>query len=186
MRLLGTIIAALVLFAIAVFSIFLIFYLGYLIYGADKEIKIAALTFIGTVIGFSTTQYLTKRREIDSRHFAAKAEACNKIVDLVWSMMLESKTGNKLSDDELQNALLECKRLVFLWGSPKLIRAFKGISTPGNGMAALFVKYDEFFRTLRYELGHADSDLKSLELTKFLLTDEAEKELDNAVADAKK
>jgi len=120
------------------------------------------------------TQKQTKARELEEAHRGKKAEIYNdflSIVTRVIKSLNDQFASEPLSEVELANSMVEYKRQILLWGSPKVIKAQlqyeEAAGTGGNA----FLTLDNLYRAIRDDIGLSNKGLDQFDLIKLFLKD---------------
>jgi len=120
------------------------------------------------------TQKQTKRRELEEAHREKKVEIYNKyliIVTRIIKGLNEELTAEKISEPELVNSLIDYKREILLWGSPKVIKAQLQYEAAACTGGNTFLAVDNLYRAIRDDIGLSNNGLAQFDLFKLFLKD---------------
>ena len=135
---------------------------------ASPNVKVSILSLMGVVIVATVGHFLTKKREIDARHFSEKRNIHSKIISVISSAMSSSVFSNAapLPETELARKLLDCKKELVIWGSADVIQAWNQFEMDGlKGDAKGTLRaMERVLRAIRKDLGQDDGNLKLGEL----------------------
>ena len=134
---------------------------------ASPNVKVSILSLMGVVIVATVGHFLTKKREIDARHFSEKRNIYSKIISVIADGMSSSVfSDSPLPETELVQKLLECKKELVIWGSADVIQAWNQFEMDGlKGEAKGTLRaMERVLRAIRKDLGHDDGNLKLGEL----------------------
>ena len=67
---------------------------------ADPGLRAGIIGALGAVVAAIVTHVNTKRREINERHFSEKREAYGKIIELIFDLIMKTKSGKQISGKE--------------------------------------------------------------------------------------
>ncbi len=151
-------------------------FLGYFQASTD-EIK-ASIMGVGSVVLVAIiSQHLSKKREIESRHFEQKTIAYSHIFDLMFKAIQLSKEDKELSPAQLASESLNIKKSLMVWGSPAVLKAwdqFEVTASAGEvsdekNPLEILKRVENIFKAIRKDLGHNDTDLKTGDLFRLIV-----------------
>lgn len=167
-------IVATIAFGLAGYAIYLFFREIIQLYSAaDAELKLGVVTAFGSALAFIINNAIQSSRERRSRLFEAKREAYGSFFAAFTSFFHKIGIGEDIAADEMVTAIQKLSTDVMTWGSAETINAFnqyqRANANSTNDNNELFSRTEKFLRALRKDLGHGDSSLQKLALTKVLL-----------------
>jgi|GEM_PF-2222072 len=167
---------------ILVIPFFLYFSWGALL-EASTNVKLGVLTAAVSVFAFVYNNARQQAREIASRHFSEKREAYRKFFDLMFAMVASQGNGEPIPEKETISRMREVAKEIMIWGNADTINAYNDFlvysaTQPSGDPKAIFGIIEELLRNMRKELGHSDSRLKNLALTKLLVKGDEHHNLD--------
>ncbi len=125
----------------------------------ESSQRTTVITVVASITAICITHYLTKRREIQSRQFAKKAEAYEAIFEVVFQLFIETKKlAPEQDQDELIKKLLLVKNKIMVWGSQEVVQWLDKVgdtSSPDNNL----YYFERLFHEMRKDLGHNDNNL---------------------------
>jgi hypothetical protein len=134
-------------------------YVLYLLISANDQTRLAVLTAAISVGTLVYTQNKNARREIDSRHFARKAEVYERILSIINELMVASRNNEELPEGYLLEQLTAIQPQLLIWAGPEVLRAWQGISeAPDEGNGPL-IAGNNLMAALRKELGHHNDEV---------------------------
>ena len=145
---------------------------------ADANVKAGIIGILGVLLTAILTNFFTRRREINARHFSEKREAYGKIINIVFDAMASTKSGKKLPDKALVNKMMEFKKGLMIWGDPEVIESWNkfemesGEGQSRNDSRIIFVAMEHVLRAIRKDLGHDDRRLKFGDLCRLIIVAE--------------
>ena len=142
---------------------------------------IAASAAVGAALW---TQSHIRKREREARLHDKKLNTYTQLVEVLFDVIAQQKSGQKTNETRLMRAMLECKKAFVMWASADFIlewtemenRAEKG-STEEKVLA-----FDSILRLMRKDLGHDDSALPPGSLIGVLLTSSSREDLARSMA----
>ena len=150
-------------FAIVLFSVWMAWVFVNSLEKADASIKAGLIGLLGMLSGALVVHYLTKKREIDARHFADKRAGYMILIDLIFELLFSIKNGQKLSEKSMQENMIKFKKSLLVWGGPEIIEAwnqYEQTVDANSPSVNLIQELDNVLRAVRKDLGHNDSTLK--------------------------
>lgn len=153
---------------------------------ASDTLKLGVLTAAISVIALIYNNARQHRREISSRHFSEKRQAYQKFFDFMFEMFSEDRTGVMLSEVEKEERARAIVKNLMIWGSADTINQYTNfvrssveLDTDLDVDPKLFCNVESLLRSFRRDLGHDDSRLEALGLTKLLVKPEEHSKLTN-------
>ena len=119
-------------FAIVLFSVWMAWVFVNSLEKADASIKAGLIGMLGMLSGALVVHYLTKKREIDARHFADKRAGYMILIDLIFELLFSIKNGQKLSEKSMQENMIKFKKSLFSVGRTRDYRGMESIRTGGG------------------------------------------------------
>ena len=138
-----------------------------------------ATVFAGTIVVL-ITQHMTKTREIEDAHREKKVEIYNKFLITIIRILKGSNQNIKskpISETELIEYMVDFKREILLWGSPKVIKAQLKYEASAGDTKKMFYAVDNIYKAIREDIGLSNKGLMPLDLFKLFLKDP--QEIDN-------
>jgi hypothetical protein len=166
---------ALIFFALLAWGTFEILRELLRLYGrADANLKLAVMTAAGSAIAFVANNAIQSARERKAQLFEKKREAYDKFFQFFHSIFSRQKTGNPVSQKEIIESLQDFTKSIMTWGSADTINSFNEYQRTNqnidpNDLPLLFGTTEKFLRALRKGLGHSDTSLEKLALTKLIV-----------------
>jgi hypothetical protein len=150
---------------------------------ADANVRLGVLTAFGSAAAFVINNVIQNARERRSRLFEAKREAYSTFFRFFMSIFHRSDTENPVAEQDIVQALRDLSTTLLTWGSPDAIKAFNSFArqsalNPSAEGYELYSRAENFLRALRKDLGHADSSLDKLALTKLIVRGDEHHKLD--------
>ena len=138
----------------------------------SANVRAGVLALVGVVGAAILTHLLTKKREIDARHFPQKREAYEAMLGTIVDIFLSKPLGKKLDEKKLARDLVEHKRKAAIWADHDLLMWWirmseRSLGDLSNQEAAL--EFDRLIRAIREELGKNDSVLDDGDLISLFL-----------------
>lgn len=133
---------------------------------ADANVKAGIIGILGVLLAAILTNFFTRRREINARHFLEKREAYGKIIDIVFDVIASTKSGKSLPDKTLVNKMLVFKKGLMVWGGPEVIESWNEFEIESerarnnNDPKIILTVMEQVLRAIRKDLGHDDRQLK--------------------------
>lgn len=137
----------------------------------------AMATVTAGILAVIITQKQTKIREIEEAHREKKVEIYNKFLTTIIRVLKganENIKSEPISEEELIELLVEYKREILLWGSPKVIKAQLHYETVAGNTYLMFHAVDNLYRAIREDIGLSNKGLQPLDLFKLFLKDPQE------------
>jgi hypothetical protein len=150
-------------FAIVAFTGWLIWLFVKNIGAADASIKAGLIGLFGMLTAALITHYQSKKREIDARHFADKRKGYLHMIDLLFDIIMATKTGRELSEEELIKEMMSFKKALIIWGSPDIIQTWNEYEISASDQIEpkeMIRHMERVLREIRKDLGHDDKSLK--------------------------
>lgn len=140
---------------------------------ADPNFKAGIVGAVAVFVVAILTNFLTRKREIDARHFSEKREAYGKIVSLVVEIQSHDESeGTKLTKALLAK-MIDFKKELMIWGSPEVIQSWLNLeaeSKKDNKDATRIARVmEQILRAIRKDLGHDDRWLKQGSLLRLIV-----------------
>ncbi|MGE4535591.1 MAG: hypothetical protein AB7D37_00785 [Desulfovibrio sp.] len=151
-----------------------------LIFYVSVNVKVGVIAFIGAVAVAIYNHNKNMERERVSRLFPEKKDAYERIFDLIFGIVYESKIGKKTDEKGNLKKVIDLKKKLMVWGSAEAIDFFNKleiVSTMQGEEFGVILHYDSLIKILRKDLGHDDSKLKPGDLVALVLTSEDKKRL---------
>ena len=138
----------------------------------SANVKAGVLASFGVVGAAIVTHLLTKKREIDARHFPEKREAYEAMLGTIVDIFLAKPLGKKLDQKKLATDLVKHKKKAAIWADHDLLlwwirMSERDVGDLSNREAAL--EFDKLIRAIRDELGKDDDDLDEGDLISLFL-----------------
>jgi hypothetical protein len=130
---------------------------------ADASIKAGLIGLLGMVVVALVTNYQSRKREINARHFAEKREGYMHMIDLLFDIILNVKQGEEVSEQEMVKKIMPFKKALIIWGSPQIIESWNNFeiqSESGLSPEQMLQEMEKILRAIRKDLGHDDRMLK--------------------------
>ena len=145
---------------------------------ASPNVKAGLLGAGGAVVAALIANYLTRKRDIASRHFDDKRKGYMHFIDLYFDILSAQKNGKNLASIDMEGRILEFKKALMVWGGHELIEMWNRYeieSDPANAnddnpQQRIF-DMDKVLRAIRKDLGHRDSSLQDGELVGLMISD---------------
>ena len=147
---------------------------------ADPSVKAGLIGLLGMFLVALFTNYQTKKREIDARHFANKREGYTQFIDMLFDFIESSKNNKKLTEKEMLPKIILFKKALLIWGGPNTIKAWNQFEIKSSDKLApekALEEMEKILREIRKDLGHDDSKLESGNLLGLFLIAEDKKKL---------
>ena len=150
---------------------------------ADPGLRAGIIGALGAVVAAIVTHVNTKRREINERHFSEKREAYGKIIELIFDLIMKTKSGKQISGKEahLVKKMSDIKQGLMVWGSPGAIREWNSFEIQSDSgtrdVSAVIAGMERILREVRKDLGHDDRDLEFGQLFGLVILAEDKREL---------
>ena len=129
----------------------------------DTNLKVGVLTAIGAVGATLITHWLTKKRDIEARHFEKKRECYESIMQTFGQLFTSEDVQKKISNRQLTKAIINHRKDIAVWADADLIMWWLHMSNrPTDSLSnkeALFMG-ENLIRTIRKELGKDDSQIE--------------------------
>ena len=142
----------------------MIWYFIVTIQEADANVKAGVVGVLGVFLAAILTNFLTRRREINARHFLEKREAYGKIIDIVFDIISSTKSGQKTPEKTLLNKMMGFKRELMVWGGPEVIQSWNEFEmeseSANSDSQRILAAMERVLRAIRKDLGHDDRRLK--------------------------
>lgn len=144
------------------------------IYGkADADTKLGVLTATGSAAAFILNNMVQSSRERKARLFESKREAYDRFFSFFFSLFTAQRSGAELETEATVQNFQEFTRSVMTWGSAETVNALnhyqRAAEAAQENPIAIFTHTETLLRALRKDLGHSDSRLENLALTKLIL-----------------
>ena len=131
---------------------------------ADANVKAGIIGILGVLLAAILTNFFTRRREINARHFAEKRGAYGEIIDIVFDVISSTKSGKNLPDKALVNKMMVFKKRLMVWGGPEVIESWNEFEIESEGAGddpkKILTAMECVLRAIRKDLGHDDHQLK--------------------------
>jgi hypothetical protein len=150
-------------FAILSFAVWMLWVFVTNINAADASVKAGLIGLFGVFSAALITNYQTKKREIDARHFADKREGYMHMIDLLFDLILSVKKGEEMAKKEMVSKMMSFKKALIVWGSAEIIdiwNQYEIKSDENLKPEQMIVEMEKILRAIRKDLGHDDSRLK--------------------------
>ena len=76
--------------------------------------------------------YLTKKREINARHFADKRDGYMLLIDLIFELLFSIKAGRRLSEKTMQEKMNKVQKVTFSVGWTRIYRGMESLRIEGR------------------------------------------------------
>ena len=141
---------------------------------AGSTVQLGIVTAIISVVAIIYNNSRQQDREIKARQFSDKRAAYQKFFDFLFEMMGMQRSGGTLSDEQAIDRMQEIVKDLMIWGSAESINQYNlfiraSIDQSPDNPQKLFENVEALMRSFRKDLGHRDSTLPKLALTKLLL-----------------
>ena len=143
----------------------------------DTNVKVGVLAAIGAVGAALLTHWLTKKREIEARHFDKKRECYESIMNTFGRLFTSDDRRKKITDRQLTQAIIKHRQEIAVWADADLIKWWLHMSNPPSGTLSTpeaFLMGDNLIRTIRKELGKDDSQIETGHLIALFLKERPE------------
>lgn len=131
---------------------------------ADANVKAGIIGLLGMFLAAILTNFFTRRREINARHFSEKREAYAKFIDIVFSIVSSINSGRNLSEQSLANKIMGFKKELMVWGGPEVIQSWNDFEIQSEKVSEdpkdILSAVERLLRAIRKDLGHDDRRLK--------------------------
>jgi hypothetical protein len=152
------------------------------ILAVDPRISAALITGLIAIIATSLTitipKYLEKKMEIEEHLREKKSETYRDLVELLFKLLMGSKTGNSLSEEELIKAMSKFTENLILWGSEDVIKAYKSFRdyfiqrTSGQELSLESIQImEELLLSIRKDMGHNNKNLDKGDILSLFIND---------------
>ncbi len=149
---------------------------------ADPSVKAGLIGLLGMFLVALITNYQTRKREIDARHFVDKREGYMQFIDLLFDFIQSSRNNKNLTEKEMLPKIILFKKALLIWGGPNIIEAWNSFEIKsGNELTPeeILKEMEKVLREIRKDLGHDDSQLKFGNLSGlFIIAEDKRKLLD--------
>lgn len=169
-------------FLTIIFLVLLIGLVGWLAYllvseQVNANVKVGVLAAIGAVGATLMTHWLTKKREIEARHFNQKRECYESIMNTFGQLFTSEDARKKISNRQLTQAIIKHRKDIAVWADADLINWWLHMSD--NKSTTLSTKEalnmgEKLIRSIRKELGKDDSKIESGHLIALFLKESPE------------
>lgn len=135
------------------------------------------VTVLTASLGLSVTlytQWVARKREIESAHRERKLEIYLEFMQLLERIVVSAKDNwgvAPLPEIEVAKSLLSIRTKAVLWGSPRVLKGLSEMARVDKSQSDLFRNMDEIQRAVRADLGLSNWTLGSLFFVKILLTE---------------
>ena len=139
---------------------------------ADPNVKAGLIGLFGMFPAAFITNYQTKKREIDGRHFADKREGYIELIDLIFDLIKSTKSKKELAEKQMLQKIMTFKKALLVWGGANIIEAWNNFEMRANGEPVseeIVQEMEKILRLIRKDLGHDDSQLKFGNLSGLML-----------------
>ena len=143
----------------------------------DTNVKVGVLAAIGAVGATLMTHWLTKKREIEARHFEKKRECYESIMHTFGQLFTPEDARKKISDRQLTQAIINHRKEIAVWADADLIKWWLHMSNrPSDTLSTkeALLMGENLIRTIRKELGKDDSQIESGHLIALFLKEPPE------------
>lgn len=147
---------------------------------ADANVKIAVIGVLASVLLAVYSNSRTKKREIASRQFTLKSATYLKIIEILVRLLREVKSEKEMLTEDLVGELMEFKKELLIWGSPKVIEAWNSyelMADENPDYKKISVQMEKILREIRKDLGHSDWLLRHGSLWGLFLDAKSKKEV---------
>ncbi|MXZ13858.1 MAG: hypothetical protein F4Y78_07660 [Candidatus Dadabacteria bacterium] len=147
---------------------------------ADPSVKAGLIGLLGMFLVALFTNYQTKKREIDARHFADKREGYTQFIDMLFDFIKSSRNNKELTEKEMLSKIIPFKKALLIWGGSNTIKAWNQFEIKSSDKLApekALEEMEKILREIRKDLGHDDSELESGNLLGLFLIAEDKKKL---------
>ena len=131
---------------------------------ADANVKASIFGVLGVLLPAILTNFFTRRREINARHFSEKRGAYGEIIDIIFDVISSTKSGKNLPDKALVNKMMVFKKKLMVWGGPEVIESWNEFEIEseraGDDPKKILTAIERVLRAMRKDLGHDDNRLK--------------------------
>ena len=168
------------LFAAAGIAAWLVWVFVTNISAADASVKAGLIGLLGMFSVAIVSNYQTKNREIDARHFLHKREGYMKLIDLVFDLIQSQKANRNVPNNKLLRDIASFKKTLIIWGGPETVEAWNNyeiLSSSSPDAKTMIKEMEKILRSIRKDLGHNDTQLKFGHLSALILVPEEKKRL---------
>lgn len=173
-------ISATIILAIISVALWLLWIFIQNIEAASSSVKASLIGILGVLIAGIITQYYTKKREVNARHYEDQRRVYMQLIDLIYSMAHENKSGKKPTNKGIESKMIDLSKALMIWGGPEMIKAwnnYRSDSAKSKSPEEGLKKMELILKTIRKDLGHDDSSLNDFDIIGLMLTADAQKEL---------
>ena len=147
---------------------------------ADPSVKAGLIGLLGMFLVALITNYQTKKREIDARHFTERRKGYEQFVNLLFDFIESSKNNKNLTEKEMLPQIILFKKALLIWGGPNIIKAWNQFEIKSSDKLPpekALEEMEKILKEIRKDLGHDDSKLESGNLLGLFLIAEDKKKL---------
>ncbi|WP_201714652.1 hypothetical protein [Rossellomorea arthrocnemi] len=152
------------------------------ILAVDPRISAALITGLIAIIATSLTitipKYLEKKMEIEEHLREKKSETYKELVELLFKVLMGSKTGNSLTEKELIQSMSKFTENLILWGSEDVIKSYKSYRdyfinrTSGQELSLESIQIMEnLLLSIRRDMGHKNKNLEKGDILSLFIND---------------
>lgn len=145
----------------------------------DGQVLAAIVAAGGTVFGAVATvvysQRRSKDRELAEAHRPQKVKVYDAFLTMTVDEMKNAKKGKGVAiTSRLIERMFSFKRDLLVWGSPRVIRAYRDFeaSPEDEGAKLKIMRVDRILREIRADLGNSNRGLRKGALIQLFLTEE--------------
>ena len=143
----------------------------------DINVKVGVLAAFGAVSATLLTHWLTKKREIEARHFDKKRQCYEGIMNTFSRLFTPEQVSRKITPHQLTKAIIKHRLDIAIWADQELIDWWLKLSNPpANGLSSeeALLMGENLIRIIRKELGKDDSQIKTGHLIALFLKESPE------------
>ncbi|MGE7880304.1 hypothetical protein [Peribacillus muralis] len=152
------------------------------VFAVDPRISAALITGLIAIIATSLTitipKYLEKKMEIEEHLRVKKSETYKDLVELLFKILMSSKTGEVLSEKDLIKFMSQFTENLILWGSEDVIKSYKAYRTyftkrsQGDLLTIESINIMEnLLLSIRKDMGHNNKNLKQGDILSLFIND---------------
>ena len=137
----------------------------------------ASMTIIISVISILTAKLLQQRYIIEQEIRTKKIPIYEKIIKFLFKIITSVKFNQKISEEEMNQFMLEITEQIIIWGSDDVVIAFNNLKKSGNIMSdgnKTTFAVEELLYAIRKDLGHKNKKLSQGMLLSLFISDDQE------------
>jgi hypothetical protein len=128
-----------------------------------KEILLLILGTLSTYLIWRVQYQKEKIKNIENQLSESKFKVYSELVHIIFDVISGTKTGKKVSNQEIIKRILDIKKNMFLYASDEMFLAFTDwsleLQKPGNNGVDHFKKYFELIKLVRKDMGNKNTKI---------------------------